>query len=181
MQPAVGVFLGDGDHETQVGLDHFLLGLTGLFFAFLHLLHDAAEFRDIQTDVLAHLRHVGAQLFDLFGRTLDEHLPATARLFAHFRQPVRIQFSATIGLDKFTTVDAGLVGQLHHGTVNLHDPTVDAVQLVDQRINPVVMQMQPVHQLNNFRAQGLIGCLVALGERAVFVQGGRNPAVLHFR
>jgi hypothetical protein len=27
LQAAVGVFLGDRDHEAQVGLDHFLLGL----------------------------------------------------------------------------------------------------------------------------------------------------------
>jgi hypothetical protein len=28
LQAAVGVFLGDRDHQTQVRLDHFLLGLT---------------------------------------------------------------------------------------------------------------------------------------------------------
>ena len=46
LQAAVGVFLGDGDHEAQVGLDHFLLGVAGLALALLHLVDDAAELAD---------------------------------------------------------------------------------------------------------------------------------------
>jgi hypothetical protein len=42
LQAAVGVFLGDRDHEAQVGLDHFLLGLPGFALALLHRLDDAA-------------------------------------------------------------------------------------------------------------------------------------------
>src|SRR5271166_4957082 len=42
LQAAVGVLLGDGDHEPKVGLDHLLLGLPGLALALLHGLHDAA-------------------------------------------------------------------------------------------------------------------------------------------
>ncbi len=34
LQATVGVFLGDGDDEPQIGLDHFLLGLTRLAFTF---------------------------------------------------------------------------------------------------------------------------------------------------
>ena len=48
LQAAVGVFLGDGDHEAQVGLDHFLLGLTGLALALLDGLDDAAIVVDRQ-------------------------------------------------------------------------------------------------------------------------------------
>ena len=36
LQAAVGVFLGDRDHEAQVGLDHLLLGLARLALALLH-------------------------------------------------------------------------------------------------------------------------------------------------
>ena len=40
LQAAVGVFLGDRDDEAQVGLDHFLLGLTRLALALLHHLDE---------------------------------------------------------------------------------------------------------------------------------------------
>jgi hypothetical protein len=46
LQAAVGVFLGDRDHQAQVGLDHFLLGDARLALALLHHLHDAAELGD---------------------------------------------------------------------------------------------------------------------------------------
>ena len=65
-------------------------------------------------------------------------------------KPVRVQFAAAIGfVDEFTTVDAGLVGQFHHRAVDLHDPAVDAVKLVDQRFDPVVVQVKTVHQFND--------------------------------
>src|SRR3546814_20372054 len=35
LQPAIGVFLGDRDHEAQIGLDHLLLGDPRLAFALL--------------------------------------------------------------------------------------------------------------------------------------------------
>ena len=46
LQAAIGVFLGDGDHEAQIGLDHFLLGDAGFALALLHRLDVAAEFGD---------------------------------------------------------------------------------------------------------------------------------------
>ena len=47
LQSAIGVFLGDGDDETQIGLDHFLLGLARLALALLHHMHDLAELGDL--------------------------------------------------------------------------------------------------------------------------------------
>ena len=40
---AVGVLLGDGDHETQIGLDHFLLGIAAGALAAVHALVDVLE------------------------------------------------------------------------------------------------------------------------------------------
>ena len=48
LQAAVGVFLGDRDHEAQVRLHHLLLGLARLALALLHHLHDLAEFADLE-------------------------------------------------------------------------------------------------------------------------------------
>ena len=46
LQAAVGVFLGDGNDEAQIGLDHFLLGDRRLALALLDLVHDLAELGD---------------------------------------------------------------------------------------------------------------------------------------
>ena len=48
LQAAVGVLLGDGDDEAQVGLHHLLLGLARLALALLHGLDDAAELGDLE-------------------------------------------------------------------------------------------------------------------------------------
>jgi hypothetical protein len=44
LQAAVGVLLGDGDHQAQVGLDHLLLRLARLGFADRHR---AVDFLDV--------------------------------------------------------------------------------------------------------------------------------------
>ena len=49
LQTAIGVFLGNGNYETQIGLDHFLLGLTGFALALLHHLDDLAELENLKT------------------------------------------------------------------------------------------------------------------------------------
>ena len=46
LQAAIGVFLGDGDDETQIGLDHFLLGLARLALALLHHMHNFSGTRN---------------------------------------------------------------------------------------------------------------------------------------
>ena len=179
LQPAVGVFLGDGDHEAQVRLDHFLFRLTGFFLALLDLVHDATEFADIKAHILAHLRHVGAEFLDLVARTFHQRLPATARFRGHAFAPCRIKLAVAVFVDELAAVDAGLIGQLHHGAVDGHDPAVDAVKLIDQRLDAVVVQMQFVDQLHDFRAQRLIDRLVFLRKAGILVQRGRDPLVLH--
>ena len=114
--------------------------------------YDAAEFRNVQPHILTNLRHVRAQILGLFARAFDKHLPATTRFLGHIIQPAGVQFASTVFFDELAAVDARLVGQFHHGTVDLHDPTVDTVKLINQRLDPVVVQVQFVHQIHNFRA-----------------------------
>ena len=40
LQAAVGVFFGDGNHQAQVGLNHFSLGGGGFFFVRHHVFAD---------------------------------------------------------------------------------------------------------------------------------------------
>src|SRR3546814_19206390 len=64
LQAAVCVFLGDGDDETQVRFDHFLLGDAGFALALLNALHDAAIFADVEAGL-------GGQRLDLVAQVLD--------------------------------------------------------------------------------------------------------------
>ena len=52
LQAAIGVFLGDGDDEAQIGLHHLLLGLARLALALLHHLDDLAVFLDLEAGLL---------------------------------------------------------------------------------------------------------------------------------
>jgi hypothetical protein len=135
--------------------------MAGFLFALLDLVHDAAEFLDVEADILADLGHLGAQFLDPRARSGDKGLPAAPGLFRHPFQPGRVEFLAAIGVDEFAPVDPRLVGELHHLRIDRHDSPVDAVKLVDQRLDPVVVQVQLVDQLHDLGAQRLIGLLVA--------------------
>ena len=78
LQAAVGVFLGDGDHQAQVRLDHLLLGLPGLALAFLHGLHDAAVVVDRQARLGGQRADLCADVGDLAVVVLGELGPADA-------------------------------------------------------------------------------------------------------
>ena len=88
---------------------------------------------------------------------------------------------AAIFFDKLTAVDPRLIRQFYHGAVDLHDPAVDAVKLIDQGLDTVVVQVQLIHQLDDLRAQRLIGFFIGFGITAGFTEGCGNPRILHFR
>jgi len=181
LQAAIGVFLGDGNHQTQVRLDHFLFGLTRLFLALLDLIHDAAEFGNIHADIGADARHFGAQFLNLFARTFHQRLPAATGFGGHAVQPGRVQFVALIFFDEFAAVDPGGIGQFHHAGIDHHDAAVDAIKLVDQRVDPVVVQVQFVDQHDDFGSQLLIGRFVTRGKAGLFGQGRCHAQILHRR
>jgi hypothetical protein len=101
-------------------------------------------------------------------------------LVGHAVDPGRVKLVAAVFLDELAAVDARLVGQLHHAAVDRHDPAVDPVKLVDQRLDPVVVQVQLVHQFHDLGAELLVDLLVLPGEAAILVQRGRDALVLHF-
>ena len=156
LQAAVCVFLGDRDDEAQVCFDHFFLGLTRFLFTLLNLLHNAPEFGDIDAHILADLGHFDPQFRHLLRGAFKQRCPATARLGAHPVHPRRIKLVIAVFFDEFPAVDACLISQFHHIAVDRHDTAVDPVKLIDQRFDPVVVQVEFVHQLNNLGTQFLI-------------------------
>ena len=114
LQAAVGVFLGDRNHQAQVGLDHFFLRAAGFFFALLDLLDDAAEFRDVDADIWPTCAISSAQFLDSLRSTFSM-TSASPPAF----QPIRssqlgIKFIAAIFFDELAAVDPRLVGEFHH-------------------------------------------------------------------
>ena len=51
LQAAIGVFLGDGDDQSKIGLGHLALGLAGSLFASNHLGINIAQIRKRQNDL----------------------------------------------------------------------------------------------------------------------------------
>jgi hypothetical protein len=63
LQAAVGVLLGDGDDQAQVGLDQLALGLLGVHVALDHLALGALELDDGDAGVGLDLFQVGLAVF----------------------------------------------------------------------------------------------------------------------
>src|SRR5690606_39626475 len=55
LQATVGVFLGNGNHQTQVGFHHFLLGAAGFRFTNGHAAVDFLDVGNRQADFFFHL------------------------------------------------------------------------------------------------------------------------------
>ncbi len=176
LQAAVGVFLGNRDHQAQVGLDHFLLGLTGLALALLHLLDDAAIVVDRQAGLAGHGGDIAADLADLGRFILAELGPAHAHVLDPLA-PVGIQLGAEIGLEEFGARDAIAVGEAQQTPFQRDQALVDRIQLLDQGLDAVVVQLHRLQAVRDRLGQGLIGLLV-LGRQGLTLQPRLDQLVL---
>ena len=79
LQPAIGVFLGDRDHEAEIGLDHFLLGPRRLTLALLDGLDRCAEFGDRSPISSTTSADLAADFQRAHRHGVGEFLPALAR------------------------------------------------------------------------------------------------------
>ena len=111
LQAAVGVFLGDRNHQTQIGLDHFLLGLAGFALALLHAVHDLAEFADLKAGQGRQRLDLVAQFLDAVFLVMDEILPAFGGEFGDAVEPARIELRALVVLEKILAGDAVAVAE----------------------------------------------------------------------
>ena len=146
LQAAIGVFLGDGDHEAEVCLDHFLLGDASFAFALLDALNDLAEIIDRDADFLGNGRDLVADFFDLLGLAFEEVFPLLLGLGDIERRflPVRIELIAEIALEEFLARHALGVSQAHQLAFKAHQFLVDGVELLNKRFDPRIVD---VHRL----------------------------------
>src|SRR5665213_17325 len=111
LQAAVSVFLGDGDDEAQIGLDHFLLGARGFALAALHRRKDATELDRRHAGLGRDGGDLRAQRLDLVAVLGDERGPALGGEPADARHPIRLQFMAQMVTEEIRTLDAGMLGE----------------------------------------------------------------------
>src|SRR5690606_12557338 len=152
LQAAVGVFLGDRDDEAQVGLDHFLLGLTGLALALLNHLDDAAVVVDRHPGLGRHSGDPAADVADLAGLVFAELGPADAHLLDALG-PVGVGLRAEIGLEEFRTRNAVAVSQTQQAAFQTDQTLVDGVELLDQRLDAGVVQLHRLQTVRDRRRQ----------------------------
>ena len=132
MQAAVGVLLGDRDHETEVGFHHLLLGLAGFALALLHGVHDLAELDDLEAGQRRELMHLVAEVLDAVLLVMDEILPALGRKLRDAVEPARIELRAGVVAQEVLARDAVAVGKAHQAALMRDEALVDVVELLDE-------------------------------------------------
>jgi len=147
-----------------------------LALALLHLLDDAAVVVDRQAGLGGHGGDVAADVADLGRLVLGELGPADSHLL-DAGGPGRVQLGPEIGVQELGPRDAVAVGQTQQPAFQPDQPLVDGVELLDQRLDPGVVQLQGLQTVRDRPRQGVIGLLV-LGRERLALQAGLDQLVL---
>src|SRR5215470_17034802 len=153
LQAAVDIFLGDGDDQAEIGLDHFLLGLVGLALALLHGLDDAAVFGDLEPRFRSQRVNVGANLVDLLALVPDELDPFLIAGRRHAVEPGLVQLVAEVFIDEMLARHTETVGQPHQAALVRDKTLVDRVELLDQTRDAGVVERQALDVADDLVAQ----------------------------
>src|SRR5690606_3760186 len=99
LQAAVGVLLGDGNNQAQVGLDHFFLGPTGLGLANGYAAVDFFDINNIQIHFNLNVMNALLQTDD-FVQALSNGCGIGLLAFGDLGSPVQVYFVARELLDE---------------------------------------------------------------------------------
>ena len=99
LKAAVGVFFGDGNHEAQIGFNHFLFGDTRFTFALLHHVHDAAEFAKRHAGIGGDVRYLAADTLNTLSLIGGKGRPFLVDV-RHICEPVFVKLMAHIAIKK---------------------------------------------------------------------------------
>ena len=164
LQSAVGIFLGNGNHETKVRLHHFLLGDARLALALLHTRNDAAIFLNIETRLGSERLDFLTEILHLVALVLGEAGPALALEAADTANPVRVQFVAEILLQEFVARDAVALREAEKAAFHTHQTLVDRVKLLDKRFDAVVVEGEAFHFLDKIGGELLVFLVLRRGK-----------------
>ncbi|QTK80944.1 RNA Polymerase Sigma Factor RpoS [Agrobacterium tumefaciens] len=166
LQAAVGVLLRNRDHETQVGLDHLLLGDARFAFALLHHRNDAAEFGDGDAGFRGEVLDFLADFPDCVAFFAREFFPATSGQIGDRLHPVRIEFRTVILLEEAVALDAVGFGKAQQTAFVLHQALGNVIELLDKAVDAVLVQRQRLHGRDQLILQFLVTALLTGRERA---------------
>jgi len=155
LQAAIGVFLGDGDHEAEVGLDHFLLGDARFALALLDGLDQHAIIVDRNADFLGDFRNLVAHFLDFVVLALDEAFPLCRQAFDAIA-PFGLEFVAEIVLEEFLARHAMGIRHAHQLAFKAHQLLVDRVKLLNQRLDTGIVDVDRLQALDNVVRQLVI-------------------------
>ncbi len=141
LQPAVGVLLGDGDHQTQVGLDHLLLGPARLGLAdgkttidLLQLRHGQLHHLLLEGDAALGTLNVGPQRLEALGEL--------GILGNEFIEPLLARLVAGKRLDEALARHLGQLDEKLHHRLFLGANLLDAdAHLTDQTLEVLGHQL----------------------------------------
>ncbi|MNU71706.1 hypothetical protein D3C71_611410 [compost metagenome] len=165
LKTTVSVFLRNRDHETQVGLNHLLLGDTRFALTLLHHRNDAAEFGDgnagFRGEVLDFLTDFPDRVAFLAGK----FLPAAGGQIGDRLHPVRIEFRTVILLEEAVALDAVGFGKAQQTAFVLHQALGNVVELLDKAVDTVLVQRQRLDGRDQLILQFLVTTLLAGRQR----------------
>ena len=167
LQAAVRVFLGDGDHEAQIGLDHLLLRLARLALALLHDMHDAAELGNFEAGLGGEPVDLGAQLLHEPALVMDEIGPAALLQAADAAEPVRVELVALILVEEVVALDAVALGEAEQPAFEAEQALVDVVERLDQALDAVLVERERLDLGDDLVLEHLVALLLPGGERVV--------------
>ena len=176
LQAAIGVFLGDGDDETQIGLDHFLLGHASLALALLDRANDTAQILDRHTGTLGQFGDVITDDIGIGQLTIDETIPGLGGAL-HGLRPVRAQLVPEIAVHELGAWHAMGVRHTQQLAFQRHAFLVDRIELFNQGLDTRIVEVHRIEIGDNGGLGVLILLAALLGQVLAFDTRG-NELVL---
>ena len=177
LQAAVGVLLGNGDNQTQVGFHHFLLGTAGLGFADGNAAVDFLDVGNVQVHFGLDIGNALLQA-DNFVDALSNQRCIGLFALGHLLGPVQAGFVTGERLDEILTRHLALAyADFHDRPLVLPHQIVGGANDVHQFVKRLVAQLERGKYLAQF-VQGFLGFLVAA---AVFGQACVGGIELFFQ
>src|SRR5262249_46234062 len=156
LQAAVGVFLGDGNDEAQIGLDHLLLGLARLALALLHDVHDAAELADLQAGLGSEIGDLAADILDYPAPVVGENGPTFLLQAPDAAEPVGVELVRLIFVEEVLALHAIALGEAEQAPLIAEQLLVDVVESLDQALDTVGIERQRLDLGDDLVLQDLV-------------------------
>ena len=128
LQAAIGVFLGNRNHQPQIGFDHFAFGARGFTLATLDGLDHFAEFGNRQTDIINDKLDFVAQ-FSNFISTIGQQLFPSLVVIAG-AGPIFTNLAAVPCVNHLNAGHAIISGKAHQAAFNLGNMPVQGKDLL---------------------------------------------------